>query len=150
MAEQVQTQRGIPTRADRIGERMAGHTPWLFLAMTRRPYPFLVALPFIFILLICLGFSRDSLIEEEIANLWIPTDATYKKDQAYAHSVGANTRDEMSTFAAMALSRHGDNLFTEENLNTIVERMKLVETTKVSRIAHSESVHRCKQQLLNS
>lgn len=104
--------------------------PWVFLAMTRRPYPFLVALPFLFTMLICLGLSRPSIIEEEISNLWI-SDGKYKKDKNYAQKVGAN-KDKMSTFAAMALSRHGENLFTEENLNAIVERMKLVERAQVT------------------
>ena len=99
--------------------------------MTKCPYPFLVTLPFLFVLLTCLGLSRPSIIEEDVSNLWIPTEGTYKKDKEYAKSVGANIEDEMSTFAAMALSRNGNNLFTEDNLNTIVERMKRVETTPV-------------------
>lgn len=83
-------------------------------------------------MLICLGLSRPSIIEEDVSNLWIPTDGTYKKDKDYAKRVGANTQDEMSAFAAMAVSRNGENLFKEENLNAIVERMKLIETTPVS------------------
>lgn len=105
--------------------------PWLFVAMIRCPYPFLVSCPFLFFMLICLGLSRPSIIEEDVSNLWIPTDGTYKKDKDYAKRVGANTQDEMSAFAAMAMSRNGENLFKEENLNAIVERMKLIETTPV-------------------
>jgi hypothetical protein len=106
-------------------------TERLFLAMTRRPYPFLVALPFLFSMLICLGFSRPSILVDDISNIWIPTGGTYKKDKEYAERIGANNQHLMSTFAAMALSRHGDNLFTEDNLNIIVERMKRVESTSV-------------------
>ena len=113
-------------------EGQSSNGAFLFAEMARRPYPLLVAIPFLFSLLICLGLSRPNLIEDEISNSWIPTDGTYKKDKEYAQSVGANTQDELSTFAAMALSRHGDNLFTEDNLNAIVERMQLIETTPVS------------------
>ena len=107
------------------------HSPCLFMAMSRCPYPFLVTLPFLFVMLICLGFSRPNVIEEDVSNLWIPTDGSYKKDKDYAKSVGADGPDDMSSFAAMALSRHGNNLFTEENLNAILDRMKRIETTSV-------------------
>ncbi|CAB9518815.1 Protein patched homolog 1 [Seminavis robusta] len=104
---------------------------WLFVTMTKCPYPFLVTLPFLFMLLICLGFSRPSIIEEDVSNLWIPMDGTYKQDKDYAESVGAAGSDELSTFMAMSLSRDGDNLFNEDNLNAVVERMKRIETTPV-------------------
>lgn len=109
--------------------------PWLFVAMSRCPYPFLVTLPFLFVMLTCLGFSRPNVIEEDVSNLWIPSDGSYKRDKDYAKSVGADGPDDMSSFAAMALSRHGDNLFTEENLNAILERMQRIETTQVSQNA---------------
>lgn len=82
-------------------------------------------------MLICLGFSRPNAIEEDVSNLWIPSDGSYKRDKDYAKSVGADGPDDMSSFAAMALSRHGDNLFTEENLDAIIERMQRIETTPV-------------------
>ena len=82
-------------------------------------------------MLICLGFSRPNVIEEDVSNLWIPSDGSYKRDKDYAKSVGADGPDDMSSFAAMALSRHGDNLFKEENLDAIIERMQRIETTPV-------------------
>jgi hypothetical protein len=108
-----------------------GDPPQLFLAMTKCPYPFLVTLPFLFMLVICLGLSRPSIIEESVSKLWIPTDGNYHKDLEYAERVGA-AEDDMSTFLAMAMGRHGKNLFTEDNLNAIVERMQRVETAIVT------------------
>ena len=117
--------------------------PWLFLTMTRCPYPFLVILPFLFVMLICLGFSRPNVIEEDVSNLWIPSDGSYKQDKDYAKRVGADGPDDTSSFAAMALSRHGDNLFTEENLDAIVERMQRIETTPVSSICIVSCIIQC-------
>jgi hypothetical protein len=105
--------------------------PQLFLAMTKCPYPFLVTLPFIFMLVICLGLSRPSIVEEDVSNLWIPTDGTYHKDLKYTELVGA-AEDDMSIFMAMAIGRHGNNLLTEDNLNAIVERMQRIETSSVT------------------
>jgi len=124
---QVDREEGENAHQDQSSSR----TPWLFLSMTRCTYPFLVTLPFLFILLICLGFSRPNIVEEDVSNLWIPSDGSYKQAKDYARSVGADGPDDMSAFAAMALSRHGDNLFKEENLNLIKERMQRIETTPV-------------------
>jgi len=49
---------------------------------------------------------NTEIIEEEVANLWIPTDGSrYRQDKDYAKSVGATGHDDLSTFAAMAISR---------------------------------------------
>lgn len=107
------------------------HRIRLFSLMERYPWPFVVALPSIFVLLIGLGlFSREDIIAD-VANLWIPSDGTYAKNKKYAERVGATIADEYTVIAAMAVGRHGENLFTEENLNTIIERMQRVEGIQV-------------------
>lgn len=114
---------------DHSDERVSEH-PRLYMAVARYPYLFLSTLPLLFIVLIAVGLSRPVLVEEDIASLWIPSDGSYARDKKYAKEVGAT--DTYSTFAAMALGRHGDNLFTEDNLHAIVERMQRIENIQVS------------------
>jgi hypothetical protein len=45
----------------------------LFHHMATMPLPYLIILPAIFVVLIGVGWTRDSYIEEEVAKIWIPT-----------------------------------------------------------------------------
>ena len=99
--------------------------------MADYPFPFLFFFPIIFIILIAIGFSRPDVFEIDVGKLWIPSDSSYARNLEYAERVGATKANQQSTFAAMALSRYGENLFKEENLNAIVERMKQLEGTQI-------------------
>lgn len=114
---------------DHSDERLSEYAR-LYMAVARYPYLFLSTLPLLFVVLIAVGLSRPVLVEEDIASLWIPSDGSYAHDKNYAKEVGAI--DTSSTFAAMALGRHGADLFTEDNLHAIVERMQRIEGIQVS------------------
>jgi hypothetical protein len=104
---------------------------WLFHHMAIMPWPYLIILPAVFVVLIGVGWTQDSYIEEEVAKIWIPTRGSYAKNIAYAESLGEGNL-ATTNFAAMAIARDGGNLFTEERLTEIRQRMEKAESTTVS------------------
>jgi hypothetical protein len=104
---------------------------WLFHHMAIMPWPYLIILPAVFVVLIGVGWTQDSYIEEEVAKIWIPTRGSYAKNIAYAESLGEGDL-ATTNFAAMAIARDGGNLFTEERLEEIRQRMEKAESTTVS------------------
>ena len=115
----------------------------LFSRMADHPWPFLFALPILYIIFIGLGYSTDNKIEESVGNLWIAENGDFAKDQAYAARYGMNELDA-SSFAAMAVARDGKNIMTETRLEEIRARMELAEgtTVGVSRLSASELFER--------
>jgi hypothetical protein len=104
---------------------------WLFHHMAIMPWPYLFILPAVFVVLIGVGWTQDNYIEEEVAKIWIPTRGSYAKNVEYAESLGEGDLAATS-FAAMAIARDGGNLFTEERLQEIRQRMEKAEGTTVS------------------
>jgi hypothetical protein len=104
---------------------------WLFHSMAATPWPYMVFLPTVFIFLIAFGWTREDIIEDEVASIWIPTKGSYAKDLDYGAQLG---RDDLaiSSFAAMAIARDGKNLFTESRLEEIRARMEAAEGTTVT------------------
>ncbi len=102
----------------------------LFHHMAIMPWPYLIILPAVFLVLIGVGWTQDSYIEEEVAKIWIPTRGSYAKNVEYAESLGEGDL-ATTNFAAMAIARDGGNLFTEERLEEIRQRMEKAESTTV-------------------
>jgi hypothetical protein len=104
---------------------------WLFHHMAIMPWPYLFILPAVFAVLIGVGWTQDNYIEEEVSKIWIPTKGSYAKNVEYAKSLGEG---ELATtnFVAMSIARDGGNLFTEERLQEIRQRMEKTEGTTVS------------------
>lgn len=90
----------------------------------------MVFLPIILAVLIAVGWTRDDYVEEEVKNIWIATDGDYHKDTNYADQYGKDNLGRTS-FAAMAISRDGENLFTASRLEEIRARMESTEDTTV-------------------
>ena len=103
---------------------------WLFHSMATMPWPYLFILPAVFVVLIGVGWTQDNYIEEEVAKIWIPTKGSYAKNIEYAESLGEGDL-ATTNFAAMAIARDGGNLFTEERLQEIRQRMEKAEGTTV-------------------
>ena len=76
--------------------------------------------------------TQDDIIEDEVAKIWIPTEGDYAKDLDYADEFGNGGGLGISSFAAMAISRDGANIFTEPRLEEIRARMEVMESTTVS------------------
>jgi len=91
------------------------------------PWPYLIILPVAFIFLIAFGWTQDDIVEREVNNIWIPREGDYAKDVNYAKGFGVSNDLSTSSFAAMAIARDGGNLFTEERLSKIRDRMELME-----------------------
>jgi hypothetical protein len=104
----------------------------LFRLMVARPLPFLLFFPILWIVFCSVGWTRDNRVEDQVYNTWTQKRSAFAKNQEYATSLGANNLGA-TTFLATAVSRDGKNLFTEQRLNEIRDRMKLTEeTTTVS------------------
>ena len=102
-----------------------------FHFILKHPVPFLVIVPIVFAFLIGFGWSIDDRVENKVANIWIPEDGDYAKDQNYAKSLGADEL-EASTFAALSVSRDNKNIMTDSRLEEIRARMEATENTTVS------------------
>jgi hypothetical protein len=113
----------------------------LFHHMAIMPWPYLIILPAVFVVLIGIGWTQDSYIEEEVAKIWIPTRGSYAKNIEYAESLGEGDL-ATTNFAAMAIARDGGNLFTEERLEEIRQRMEKAESTTVS-----SSINKCRTEV---
>jgi hypothetical protein len=103
---------------------------WLFHYMASCPAPFLLIIPIVFAFLIGFGWSQDDIIETKVRNIWIPESGDFAQNIEYAKSWGRG-ENEMSSFAAMAVSRDGGNLFTADRLEEIRARMEEIETVQV-------------------
>ena len=102
-----------------------------FLFMARRPWPFLVTLPVVFVLLLGFGWSTEDRVEDRVVNLWVAQDGHYAKDINYAQDLGVDDLGS-SSFAATAIARDGGNMMTAERLALVRERMEETEGTQVS------------------
>jgi hypothetical protein len=99
--------------------------------MATHPFLFLVVYPVACIVLMVIGFTRDGIIEDEVSNIWIPTEGTFAKDLDYAEGLGAAESLGTASFAAMAIARDGGNLFRADRLAEIRARMEVTERTTV-------------------
>jgi hypothetical protein len=105
--------------------------PRIFNLMATHPFLFLVVYPVACIVLMVIGFTRDGIIEDEVSNIWIPTEGTFAKDLDYAEGLGAAESLGTASFAAMAIARDGGNLFRADRLAEIRARMEVTERTTV-------------------
>eukprot|EP00978_Attheya_sp_CCMP212_P025628 scaffold82799_cov44-Attheya_sp.AAC.2 len=102
--------------------------------MARFPWPWMLVLPVIFAILAGAGWSQDEIVETEVANIWIATSGDYYKDKEYRLSLlppGNSARGGASSFAAVASSRDGTNIFTADRLEEIRTRMEATESVTV-------------------
>ena len=98
--------------------------------MLKHPLPFLIVVPIAFAFLIGFGWSVEDRVEDKVANIWIPEDGDYAKDQRYAKSYGADDLGA-STFAALSVSRDNQSIMTADRLEEIRARMEATENTTV-------------------
>jgi hypothetical protein len=105
----------------------------LFHHMALHPWPYMIFWPVLFCLLIGFGWTRDDIIEDDVAKIWIPQSGAYAADVAYARSLGSDAF-EATSFAAMAIARDGGNLFAADRLETIRARMEQTERSSVRNI----------------
>lgn len=118
-------------------EEEAVEKSYLFMTMARHPLPFLLIIPLVFIALTAAGWSQDDYVETEVSNIWIATTGSYWKDKKYEENLsdddegGSSGRGSTTAFAAMAISRDGDNLFTANRLEEIRRRMEKTEATTI-------------------
>jgi hypothetical protein len=105
--------------------------------MVSRPTFFLVFLPSLFAIFIGVGWGTvDDKVEDAVVNIWTQQRSDYAKDQAYVRSLSdgksaAAAGIGTTTFAALAATRDGGNLFTEERITEVLERMQATEATTV-------------------
>lgn len=118
----------------KIDETMPEKSNPFFRFMLKCPLPFLIICPIVFAFLIGFGWSVDDRVEDKVANIWIPQDGDYAKDQEYAKSYGADDLGA-STFAALSISRDNANIMTADRLEEIRARMEATENTTVSRFS---------------
>jgi hypothetical protein len=106
--------------------------------MVRRPTFFLIALPSLFAIFIGVGWGTvDDKVEDAVVNIWTQQRSDYAKDRAYVRSLSDSESATAAgigttTFAGLAATRDGGNLFTEDRITEILERMKATEATTVS------------------
>ena len=93
----------------------------------------MAGIPIVLAVLIGVGWTREGIIEDEVHNIWVPTQSDFVDDLRYLKKVGKY--DSLTTtFVAMAIARDGKNVFTEERLEEIRTRMEYTEKTTVSSI----------------
>ena len=117
----------------------------LFHHMALHPWPYMIFWPVLFCLLIGFGWTRDDIIEDDVANIWIPQSGAYAADVDYARSLGRANLGATS-FAAMAIARDGGNLFAADRLETIRARMEQTERSSVRSIFISLAVVHCRRR----
>jgi hypothetical protein len=101
----------------------------LFHNMAARPWPWLLFIPAVYIVLIVLAFySHESYVEGPMRNLWMPTieGGDYEANQVYLKDIAS-----VSIFSAIAVARDGGNLLTESRLDEITARMQTTEAATV-------------------
>ena len=108
--------------------------PFHLDALTKPPMNliFLFLLPMIWVVFIAVGFSQDDIVENEVSNIWIETRSSYIRDLDYSAEYDRDG-PTASIFAAMAVSRDDENLFTAERLEEIRVRMQETELTTTVR-----------------
>lgn len=99
--------------------------------MARMPWPFLFVIPSIFLVFIGIGFSKDDIVEKKVSNLWEPTRSDFVADKKYGKEVRGDVLYDTTAFAAMAIARDGGNIFEENRLNELRDKMKKVEGTTI-------------------
>lgn len=114
--------------------------PRIFNLMATHPTLFLIAFPLVCAVMIGWGWTRDGIIEDQVTNIWIPTKGEFAQDLQYAQDLGAAESLGAASFAAMAISRDGGNLFTTDRLEEIRARMEQTEATTV-RIAFTSEAN---------
>ena len=62
----------------------------LFWFMSAHGLAFVIFLPCIWIILTAIGWSKDNLIEEDIAKVWIPQSGSFLDDKEYKDSIVQN------------------------------------------------------------
>ena len=102
-----------------------------FMIQRRSIFMFLVTLPILWIVFIAVGWSKDDRVEDSVYNIWTRQRSSYKEDIDYASDYD---RDRLgaTSFAALAASRDGENLFTPDRLKQVMDRMEETEATTVS------------------
>lgn len=121
---------GTPNQHEANQEEAENAANPFFHFMARMPWPFMVIVPIVFAILIGFGWSVEDKVETQISQIWIATNGDYAQDQDYAESLGVFDRS-MSSFAAMATSRDGQNILTATRLEEIRARMEATENTVV-------------------
>jgi len=101
----------------------------LFKLITVVPWPFLILVPAVLVVFLAVGWTRSDIIEQEVANIWIPQRGKLARNKQYASDIGFEGFS--SGFAAMAISRDGKNLLKEDRLEEIRARMEAAESTTV-------------------
>jgi hypothetical protein len=91
---------------------------------------FLFFLPILWGVILGIGWSIEDKIEEEVYNIWTRARSSLAKDREYANKLDRNNL-QVSSFAAMAVARDGQNLITKERLEEIRARMEETEGTSV-------------------
>lgn len=95
---------------------------------------FLLFLPILWTVFIGVGWSMDDKVEERVFNIWTRQRSDFAKDIEYSAKYDRDAFP-LTSFAAMAISRDGTNLFTKERLEEIRTRMEEAESTTVSSMA---------------
>jgi cytoskeletal protein RodZ len=104
----------------------------LFSFMANRPLMFLVFIPILWIVIVLVGFAEEEKVENSVENIWTRQRSDLSRDKEYARSL--DRTPAAATFAAMAVSRDGTNLFTSDRLEEIRARMEQTESTTVRSI----------------
>ena len=103
----------------------------LFHWMAARPCIFMLFWPALCIAVIVWGWTQTGeRVEDQVSAQWIPTRGAFAQAKAY----GAEVLDQgfgATTFAAMAIARDGGNLYTEDRLNELRDRMQVTERVTV-------------------
>lgn len=102
----------------------------LFRIIAKQPWIFCLLLPVVFVVLTAVGFTREDYVEDSVGHIWIPRSDKLVENEDYMKDVGVDEWGA-SSFAAMALSRDGGNLFSESRLEEIRMRMDAVEALTI-------------------
>jgi hypothetical protein len=105
----------------------------MFESMTHsgKKYVYLFLLPVLWTVFIAVGWSKEDRIENRVSEIWTRQRSSFKADLDYAEQLSADELGESTSFAAMAISRDGGNLFTPDRLEEIRRRMEETENTTV-------------------
>jgi hypothetical protein len=102
-----------------------------FMTQPRYIVLFLAALPIMWVIFIAIGWSKDDKVEESVSNIWTRQRSSFNQDKDYAAEYDRDAFGATS-FAALAVARDGENLFTPLRLEEIRKRMEETEGTTVS------------------
>jgi hypothetical protein len=109
----------------------------LFRLTVQYPWPFMLFWPIVCGILIALGWTMTGdVVNDNVADQWIPKRGDYAADVSYGLSVLGKNQDGglgATTMAAMAIGRDSDNpnLLTPTRLEQIRARMEAAETVEV-------------------